>query len=765
MEPPSLNTLQSSDKRLRPSNSYKQSSPARIKGQAKTLYISSAARDKYQYESPCDFSIQTSFRPDRKGDQLTSVGLDSLSFPCAVYTINATNDTVYIAENGLFDLGMYPTVFTLRIPHGMYSPFELCNTLNSLSNCWTPILHTNGTDVGIPPLPAYEGWFWPVCLTNSYSWRYDNTTMKFILIATPGSVSLFSTPSILCSCNRQKQTGSTTMFGCVGDSSTSRTSRAFYTDVYITSAMLVSNDVLRIETYGTKHNLCFNTLITEIILKSANATSNDDNITTPSRTIRFVNRMFFSPLFTSTGNCNTYGDEWLTIEIPGASNMFTSAFPNAATGEVIVDGVLRVLCAQRSAWETLGFTRSTDIGYTPLNIIGIAPAPSYPPSTSHLFATDMPVFAPTGTGVTFPVSTTNPLWNITINASISANTVAMSAPASGNIIFISKTALTFNANSSFLPLPSGQQRYVYIQGYFVGDKVADLRGTSQHVFMRLAINNFFIGKHVRVTGSGGLVMDLNNADPCTRLTSNDADSVFAHWDVDMARGTTVLRFGDMHNMGSFDNIKFDGFEILAASDSTAVVPIPLNVYNRVDAAAKTKNLTDKAHATGKATAGQLGQVAKQGDASIDILASSTMSPEGLTTNTTPANVNSTVADARRLNSVLSATIMNPSTPIPTSDATTITTTTATTGAKSTASAPAPAPAPNAAESVAPTALARPKSAAKRPNLTEGPLTPAARPCEDAQDAIHTITVQLFDDRGVIVPLYTDWHFTLRLMFE
>ncbi|HSG62827.1 MAG TPA: hypothetical protein VLA24_15490, partial [Pseudomonadales bacterium] len=328
----------------------------------RVVILSSADRDVYRDLSPAAFTIRIKENAHKKTLRLKSVALDSIAFPHSMYTIDHSNDTLYITEDG-DGSAEHPTMFYQRIPHGSYNVTTLVDKLNDEAANWTPI-----TSVAAPTTGSFSA---TVDTTNNvYVWAYDSDSKRMTLNVS--NVTGTRDVGIHCPAFRSQR-------------ERNFDNRQFLTDIRVTSASLTSTgtNILRINTAGTKHNIRPNAVISEIVLRSRQ---------NPSRTYVTRNVMFFtnaSYITDSTGTVG-YGAEYIQIEISGITATWNGIFDS---DDKAVEGVMRVTAGRHSAWHTLGFHYSTENAYTPIPILSVSDgnATITPSRTEHHLTTGLPM--------------------------------------------------------------------------------------------------------------------------------------------------------------------------------------------------------------------------------------------------------------------------------------------------------------------------------------------------------------------------------------
>lgn len=466
-----------------------------VQDMREVYYLTSDRRNRYKDQSASSFSIDI-VQNTRTKQRLQAVTLSSVTFPFTAYTITSRNNMLYLSETGNVGTNKAPTFYYQTIPVGTYTITQLVDTLNAISADWTPL-----TTASVPN-PSFGSYTFTTTGTNNeYAWSYDQTTLRVMLKATTYGRAY----QLHCQPHRHSL------------SIQNNTIRPLSTDIRVSGASLVGTDVLRINTSGTKHNIVYNAVIRSLELTSRSNSG---------RSLTFRNISFFEPTFTN-GSINSYGEEYIIIEVTGASASWGGVFDATDTS---IDGTLRMVSSENSLWRSLGFIVSTDLGYTKLPLTGVSNGNTLS-RTKHKFVTTVPVDFTTADSVFFSTAfqTLAPTYNPAVGLAIFEDT------ANSSTFAIDKTLITFSNVQIVSNL------YAYLPGFYVGNQVVDLRGQGLQIFMKLKINGSSLGQYTMVS----------NKQNYTDQQDLSSEPIFAHWFVDTAFGATVARFHKQHEMGTF----------------------------------------------------------------------------------------------------------------------------------------------------------------------------------------------------------------------
>lgn len=453
------------------------------------LFISSADRDRYKYATAAQFTLTVPDSLRFSTERVQSIALHDLVFPYAGYVINQYNDTLYMSENGN-GVSTAPTLYYQQISHGTYTVNQLLDHLNEISVNW--VADTT------PALPTPGGFtFNSQSLQNVYTWDYDPMSLRLIFMTTNSSpVTTF------IHCPPYKHT----------ERAIGQSTRRFVSDVLVTNAYIVTGatNVLRLNTTGTKHNIVFNAMITEIRLVSR---------VNPGRVYTKNNIVFYSAAAYTSEVLNSYDEEWLQIEIAGLGAAWAAIFDSTDTA---IEGYIRTRAASNCGWRVLGFINSNDDGYTQIPVTAVSDGNSLT-RTLHKFTTSLPVYRTATQTITLPAGAN---WSLTPAA---PQTPTLGAAAAGFMFSVAKAAFTLNSTVPSATTPW----HVYSTGYFVSDQVLDLRGDSLHILIRVKINDVTVGRYRKV--DNGVIFDNLNS-------GLGSEPFFAYFFVDTTYGANVVRF-------------------------------------------------------------------------------------------------------------------------------------------------------------------------------------------------------------------------------
>ena len=476
------------------------------------LLVSSEDRDTYKYPNANHFTVPV---PDtlRNGDRLQAVTLDHIAIPNVAYPINSTCNRLWITEDGDSDEVTpteAPTTFYLDIPPATYTATSLVTTLNNIAANWLPHTSAAAPPNGSAVLKTDT-------VENVYKFFHDTDHYRIAFRASVGDGGTYRAVQIHCppiEFTNWESRDVTNM-------------RQYSTDMQLTDASNLGSDVIRVSFGGTRGNIVTNAPIDLIVIRSTSRTSKE---------IRFANVVLYSATGDKYATGTSISSESFDIHIDGASTIWTNKFDD--TLDKNFNGFVRMTCATGSAWRMLGFTNSVD-AKTNLVITSVADG-DLNGRTQHKLTCSLPMYLDTATDITIPSDST--LLNI-IDETAEVNKTLATESSSTTLSF-ANTEWTFNTAINL-----GTNPIIYRHGYFVGDSIIDMRGSSLSVMLRLRINGVEVGRIVRAGNGGSSMLPPHSGVEIAPSSARFFGEIF----MDTIFGNMIERFRESHRMGEFQH--------------------------------------------------------------------------------------------------------------------------------------------------------------------------------------------------------------------